>query len=466
MKKGKVYLIGSGPSGKDLITVKALQILRQADAVIYDYLVDKELLSETSPDAELICCEKLGKHQNEGTTVDSQRKINTLMVSLANKGKNIARLKNGDPLIFGRAFEEMKSLKENRIEFEVVPGITAAQAAASIFGIPLTERGISSNVVFVTGHEAFAKKKSNIDWKSISGCATIVLYMSVKNIPQISEELMKAGRPASTPAAVVSNAGRINQKLFITSLGNISETVRKGEVVAPAVFVIGETVAIRKKFNLLEKNRRILFTGFSQKRFFLKGDYFHQPMIKIERLDDYTEFDKHLKRIKHFQWLVFTSRYSVEYFFERLNRAGFDARTLQGIKIAAIGNSTAGKLGGFGIRADLTPKDESSGGLLAAFKRADIENKNIFLPRSDISDKGLAQGLRNLGGNVTACVAYRNVMPEYLPDFDISSFNEIMFTSPSGVRNFVKRYGRPPKKVQIKCIGGVTRAQAKKLKLL
>ncbi len=466
MKKGKVYLIGAGPSGKDLITVKALQILRQADAVIYDYLVDKELLSETNPDAELICCEKLGKHQNDGTTADSQRKINALIVSLANKGRNVARLKNGDPLIFGRAFEEIESLRKNRVEFEIVPGITAAQAAASISGIPLTERGISSNVVFVTGHEAFAKKKSTIDWKSISGNATIVLYMSVKNIPKISAELIKAGKSASTPTAAVSNAGRIDQRLFVTNLGNISETVKKGQIVAPAVFVIGETVALGKKFNWLKRNRRILFTGLSQKRFFLKGNYFHQPMIKIERLDDYTEFDKHLKRIKHFQWIVFTSRYSVEYFFERLSRVGFDARTLQDIKIAAIGNSTAGRLGEFGIRSDLTPKYESSKGLLAAFKRVDIDNKNIFLPRSDISDKGLAQGLRNLGVNVTACVAYRNVMPENLPDLDAGSFDEIMFTSPSGVRNFVKRYGRPPKKVQIKCIGDVTRAQAKKLKLL
>jgi len=465
MGKGKVYLVGAGPAGKDLITVRGLQILQQADVVIYDYLVDGELLDEARPDAELICGELGDKKLSEDNSQVRLKIINALLIKKAKAGKKVVRLKNGDPFIFGRAAEEITALLENKIEYEVVPGITAAQAAASFSGIPLTDRRVSSSVVFVTGHEASGKNKSAVDWKAIAGAGTIVLYMAVKNISGIVSKLTTVGKSPETPVAVIHQAGGLNQKICVGRLKNIAEVIERNHIGAPAIFIIGDTVACHKQFDWLKKNKRILFTGLSNKRFFIEGTYFHLPLIAIKPLDTYAEFDGYLKNIREFDWVVFTSRYGVEYFFKRLTWIGKDARILSNIKIAAVGTSTARHLLGFRITADLVPNDESSRGLLSAFAKIDIKDKKIFLPRSNLSDKGLVKGFKKLGAKVTASVVYKNVMPDYLPDIDVKSLDEIMFTSPSGVRNFNKRYGKPPKSIKISCIGDVTLREAKKLKL-
>lgn len=455
MNKGKVYLVGAGPGAKDLISLRGQAVLKQAEAVIYDYLVDREVLECVNPQAKLICCNQF----------DSQGKVNSAMVKFAKRGKLVVRLKNGDPFIFGRAEEEIEALSKNHIEFEVIPGITAATAAACFSGIPLTSRKISSSVIFVSGHEAKGKKAA-IDWRSIAKNETIVLYMGVKNIHSLSQQLIKNGKPAHTAVAAVSQAGKITQRVIVSTLGKIEAAVKKNKIIAPAIFIIGEIVRLQKRFDWLKKNRRILFTGLSAKRFFLKGNYFHLPMIKIVPLDSYAHFDRYLRKIHDFNWIVFTSRYSVQYFFQRLAQIGADARLLRGIKIAAIGASTAVRLKDFGIIADLIPEVESSKGLFAAFKRIDLKDKRIFLPHSDISDKGVAHGLQKFGAKVVGCVAYKNVALLNFPDLDLKEFDEIIFTSPSGVRNFAKHYARPPQGVRIKCIGEVTRLQAEKLGLL
>lgn len=465
MENGKVYLVGAGPGAKDLISVRGQQVLSQADVVIYDYLVDSQMLEEVNPQAELICCAGFGKRQPQEGSFDSQSKINSAMVNFAKKGKLVARLKNGDPFIFGRAQEEIEALLKNRIEFEVIPGITAAQAAACFSGIPLTSRKISSSVIYVSGQQAKGEKPV-IDWNSVSKNETIVLYMAVNNIRDIAKQLIKHGKLADLPVAAIAQAGRINQKIVIAKLENISKVVQKEEITAPAVFIIGPIVRLNEGFDWFKKNKRILFTGLSAKRYFLKGNYFHLPMIKIDPLDNYADFDRQLKEIFSFNWIIFTSRYAVQYFFQRLHKIGLDTRSLEGVKIAAIGTSTAARLKALGIIADLVPKVETSKGLLDVFMRISLKGKTIFLPHSDISDKGLTKGLKDFGAKVISSVAYRNIMPGNLPSFDLDTFDEIIFTSPSGVRNFVKRYGKPPKKAGIKCIGEVTLAQAKKLRLL
>ncbi len=466
MKKGKVYFVGAGPAGRDLITLKGLEVLKQAEAVIYDYLVDKELLEEVNPKARLIYCAALGKDKPEDGSFKAQAKVNAAIIREAKKGRLVARLKNGDPSIFGRLSEEIKPLLKHGIEFEVVPGITAAQAASAFSGIPLTARNFSSSVVFVTGREAHNKRKSAIDWKSLSNTGTIALYMGVKNIRGISLKLIESGKPANTPVAAISFAGRINQVSCVSTLKNIHKAVKENKVRPPAIFIVGRAVRSGSGLNWLKKNKRVLFTGLSAKRYYLKGTYFHQPMVKIKPLDDYTRFDRQIKEIPGFDWIVFTSRYAVQYFFQRLNKAGFDTRSLRDIKIAAIGSSTAERLKDLGVNPDLIPGVESSKGLLNAFKSLPLKGKKIFLPHSNISDKGMAIGLTDLGAEVSSCIAYKNIMPENLPDINLDIFDEIIFTSPSGVRNFVSRYGKPAKKTVIKCIGEVTLAQAKKLNLL
>jgi len=461
----KVYLVGAGPGDPSLITVKGLEIIKQAKVIIYDYLVDKRILDEAPQDAELICADKLGKKRHSNGFLKSQDNINKLMVKKAKEGKRVVRLKNGDTAVFSRLSEELEALNKNKIEYEIIPGITAASAASCYNGVPLTNRRFASSVVFVTGHEALDKNRNSIDWKSIAGCGTIVLYMAVENISKIAEKLILTGKPKNTPVLAVSNVSGINQKTIEARLGNIGSIVKEKGIKPPSVFIIGETVKLGEKFSLLKRSKRILFTGLSKERYFVKDKYFHVPLIKIVPMDDYRQFDDYLKKISGFDWIVFTSRYGVEYFFKRLKFVGYDSRILKDIKIAVIGNSTKNKLDDYGVKADLVPMEESSSGLLKAFKNSDIRNKKIFLPRSDISDKGLVKGLGKMGSFIAESIAYRNIMPKNLPDLDLDWFNEIMFTSPSGARNFVKRYGLPPRKIIIKCIGDVTKRQAEKLGL-
>lgn len=240
MKKGKVYLIGAGPAGRDLITVRGLALLQQADVVVYDYLTDKELLGEVKPGSQLINCRDLGKVHGRDAQ-KSQLKINALIVLKAKEGRMVVRLKNGDPFIFSRVSEEIRALQQNGIAFEVVPGVTAAQAAAAFFGVPLTDRQSASSVIFVTGHETHGKACGMIDWKSVAAHGTIVLYMAVKNMATIKGRLIKAGKSADTPVAAISNAGRKNQKVAYSRLQDISTVIKKKGIVAPAIFIIGET---------------------------------------------------------------------------------------------------------------------------------------------------------------------------------------------------------------------------------
>jgi len=466
MKPNKVYLIGAGPGRPDLITVRGLNILRQADVVIYDYLVNKKLLDEARPGARLIACEALGKKRYSGNPSSAQKRINEAMVREAKSGRRLVRIKNGDPSIFSRASEEISALIKNNIEFEIVPGVTAASAAAGFSGIPLTDRKHSSSVVFLTGHECNGKKKTTIDWDRVAKFESIVIYMGVNNISRTSSRLIKLGKSGDTPVAVVSKATDINQKTVRGKLKNIAEKVRTGDIEPPAIFIIGKTAEPEKDFNWLRKNKRVLFTGLSKERFFTDGTYYHLPLIDIGPLEDYKEFDSHLKKIRQFDWIVFASRYGVEHFFRRLKKIGHDSRILNNIKIAGVGNSTKARLLDFGISADLVPQKESSEGLIEEFEKIDIRGKNIFLPRSDISDKGLEKAFQKLGAIIATSSAYTNRISRDLPDLDLTSFDEVMFTSPSTVRNFRKRYVRLPKHVKARCIGDVTLREAKRCRLI
>ena len=466
MKTNKVYLIGAGPGRPDLITVRGLDILRSADVVIYDYLIDKKLLDEVRPGARVISCRSLGKKCYYGDSIKAQKKISELVVKEAKKGKRVVRIKNGDPSIFSRVSEEIEALVKNRIEFEIVPGVTAASAAAAFTGALLIDRNSSSSVVILTGREAQDRNKTNLDWKAIACFNTIVIYMGVNNLSRIVNKLIKAGKSKYTPVVVVSEAGGINQKTLRAKLENIAEKVKIMSIPAPAIFIIGKTVELENDFNWLRKTKKVLFTGLSKERFFMDATYYHLPLINIGPLDDYREFDGHLKKIKAFDWIVFASRYGVEYFFKRFKKIKYDSRVLSNINIAAVGNSTRSRLLDFGISADLVPQKESSEGLIKEFQKINLKGKKIFLPRSDISDKGLEKALKSLGAVVTSSFAYKNRITEDLPDIDMSGFDKIMFTSPSTVRNFKARYGDLPGTVKVECIGDRTLREAKRCQLL
>jgi uroporphyrinogen III methyltransferase/synthase len=488
MKKYNLYIVGAGPGEPDLITLKGFKILKQADVIIYDYLVDKRVLEYANKTAELICADDLYKDKHSDGFSKRQEKINELLVKKVKEGKKVVRLKNGDPSIFGRLNEELEFLNKHKVDYIIVPGVTAATAAGCYCGIPLTVRGVSSSVVITTGHEDKNKKDKFVDWQKIAQIDTIVLYMAVENLESIVENLIKYGKDKNTKIAVISNVSKINQKIVIGELKNIVEKVKKENITAPAVVIIGDVVEKEKKFNWFKKIKKVLYTGISEERFFENTLYFHIPMIAIKPLEDYTELDNWIKKLcftKHqllstnhqpIDWLVFTSRFGVYYFFDRLLKLGCDSRKLNGIKIAAIGSSTANKLKEYGIIADLVPKNECSDGLVEEFKKLFTKTQksqsrtSILLIRSDIADKNLAKRLTELGYEVYSCVAYRNVVPDNLLDLDLSSLSlnggidEIYFSSPSTVRNFVSRYGKPYCKVRT--IGKVTENEARKFKII
>ncbi|MFH1283821.1 MAG: uroporphyrinogen-III C-methyltransferase [bacterium] len=456
--KRKVYLIGAGPGKHDLITVRGKRIIEQAEVIIYDYLVDKELLAYARQDAELICCGKLahkGKY-SYGHPVE-QEVIDRIILKKAAENKKVVRLKNGDPAFFSRFSEELKMLLNADIEFEVVPGITAAGAASCLSGIPLTDRDLASSCVFAAGHESASKERNN-NGEILSQSGTLVIYMGVGNLKKIIKKVIETGKSAETPVAIIKDISLISQQLIRGTLDDIVRKAEEAHLTPPAIIIIGEVAGMNRKYNWSERNKRILFTGLSQERYFLEGTYVHLPMIRIEPLADYTEFDEHVKHIRDFDWIVFTSRVGVEYFFKRFNYLGFDARHLHNIKIAVIGQSTRQELNQHGLMPDVIPQDESSKGLVDALKDNDIKGSKIFIPRSNLSDKGMEKACTDLSAEVIASLAYNNVMPPDLPDLNLKEFNEILFTSPSTVRNFKRRYGTIPDDISVACIGDVTKA--------
>src|SRR3972149_10607129 len=279
--KNKVYLIGAGPGAPGLITIRADAILRQADVIIYDYLVNKRILEAAKPDAELICRDVPGKKRYTKGLINYNERINELLIKKAKSGKKVVHLKNGDVSIFSRLSQELEAFIKENIEFEIVPGVTAASAASAFSGIPLTDRRFTSSCVFVTGHEDPSKKQSALDWNILSQSGTMVLYMAIENLEKITKKLISSGNSLDTPVAIIQDASLLTQRLLLGTLKDIAKKAKKQKLIPPSIVIIGKVVESEKDFNWLKKTKRILFTGISPERFFEKGFIFHLPLIKI-----------------------------------------------------------------------------------------------------------------------------------------------------------------------------------------
>ena len=249
-KKGKVYLVGAGPGDPGLITMRGRYLLEKAEVIVYDYLASKRLLKYVPADAQFVYAGKRGGVKHTHT----QEEINQMLVDFALQGKTVIRLKGGDPFIFGRGGEEVETLAAHGIDFEVVPGVTSATAAATYAGIPITHRGYTASVAFITGHEDPTKSDSNIDWAKIAtGIGTIVIYMGIKNLPTIVKNLMDHGRSPQTPVAVVRWASTPEQKSVVGTLADIADIVQREAIKPPALIVIGEVVNLRSSIDWFEK---------------------------------------------------------------------------------------------------------------------------------------------------------------------------------------------------------------------
>ncbi len=448
IRTGKVYLIGAGPGDIGLFTLKGAEYLSKADVVVYDYLSSTSLLSMAGDNSELIY---VGKKAADHTMTQSD--INTLLIKKANEGKLVARLKGGDPYVFGRGGEEALALSDAGIEFEVVPGVTAGIAASAYAGIPFTHRGITSTAGFITGHEMDDKNETGIDWHSIAGLGTLVFYMGVKNLPVIVRNLKKEGLKGTTPAAIIQWGTMNSQRSAEGTLDTIVDVVKKENISTPALIVIGNVVRLRSKLNWFEKKplfgKRIVVTrsrsqlsDLSKELVELGADVTEFPTINIVPILNNLKLKKALSTVSDNSWIIFTSSNSVEIFFKDIMSIK-DVRILAGVKVAAIGAATTAKLRNFGINADLIPEQFTGEGLIDSFEKNNIElsGKKILIPGSLISRKTLPLALSALGALVETVPIYETKIPDYSPDYIDKIFSKnpdiCTFTSSSTVTNLI-----------------------------
>lgn len=478
---GKVYLVGAGPGDIGLLTVKGLKCLQKAQAVVYDFHLNAQVLNCISHKAEFIYAGKRG-----GRHTMAQEKINAILIEKAREGKVVCRLKGGDPFVFGRGGEEAEALAREGIDFEVVPGVSSAVAAPAYAGIPLTHRQYSSSFAVVPGYEDPTKKGSSINWPKLATATdTLVFLMAVKNLEELTTKLMENGRSAETPVAVIRWGTRAEQETLTGTLGDIGLKVREKEIKPPAVFIVGDVVRLRDKLKWFEKKplfgRRILVTrehsgGFETLEE-MGAEIIEFPTIEVVPPENYDELDhatdnfiedlsNSLRKEPVAPWLLFTSANGVKYFFQRLFERGKDIRELKGAYICAIGKKTAGAVEGYGLRVDLVPDEFRAEGLIEAFKRfGGLSSMRILLPRAAEAREVFPDTVRAMGGHIDVPTAYRTIKPEtkgkrlkrFLREGRITVAT---FTSASTFRNFLEIMGDEAhgflSGVKIAAIGPVT----------
>lgn len=480
---GKVYLIGAGPGDPGLITVRGVKCLHEADVVVYDYLANPRLLSYAKPGAELIYA---GKKGGEGDAA-SQEEIGRLLIEKALTGNVVARLKGGDPFIFGRGGEEGEELFQAGVPFEVISGVTSAIAVPAYAGIPLTHRDYASTVAFLTGHEDPAKDDSAIAWDKVAtGIGTLVFLMGVGNLPNIVDKLVKHGRPKDTPAAVIQWGTKPEQVTVAGTLETIVGLVEAAGLGPPAILVVGEVVRLRERLEWFERRplfgKRILITRareqageFAELLEVQGAEVVQIPLIKVTPPGTWKPLDQAIQRLTTYQWVIFTSANGVEAFFLRLRSLRQDARRLAAAKICAIGPATAEALEKHSIIPDLVPTAFLAEGIVEAFERHDLQGAKILLPRAEVARDLLPLELERRGATVDVVPAYRTVqadadaglLKELLQDRKI---DVVTFTSSSTVTHFVEVLQTEDLKalmegVRVACIGPITAETAEQVGL-
>ncbi|MBX3448360.1 MAG: uroporphyrinogen-III C-methyltransferase [Planctomycetaceae bacterium] len=446
---GKVYLVGAGPGDPGLITVRGRELLQLADLVLYDGLVNPQLLLHVHSRTERTCRVQsdTGKHL-------PQDEINARLIAAAKQGLTVVRLKGGDPFIFGRGTEEAAALAAEGIPFEVVPGITAATGAAVYAGISLTHRDFASAVAFVTGHESPGKSRLSLDYKALARFpGTLVFYMGLGHLEEIVTALIREGRSRDTPAAVVSRATTPAQQVVTAKLEELPNAVSRARLPAPSLVVIGECVTVREAINWFEQlplfGKRIgvtrpshQFLPIAEQIVRLGGEAIPMPMIEIGPPDDWEPVDSAIDRLTDYDWVIFTSQNGVEGFLGRVWEQGRDARCFGGMRLAAIGEQTARSLERFGLKADLIPAD-ANGEALAAAISLFVEGKRVVWPKANRGRDVLPKILAERGATVDEVVVYRNQDLASLPSQTQQRLVEgnidwIAMSSPSIARNLTR----------------------------
>ncbi|OWV24295.1 uroporphyrinogen-III C-methyltransferase [Fibrobacter sp. UWB2] len=506
---GKVYLIGAGPGDPGLLTVRGKSILEKADVVVYDRLVSPGVLSLCNPKAKMVDVGKMPTHHKV-----KQSEINKLLVKFAVEmpGSIVARLKGGDPFVFGRGGEEALELVAAGVEFEVVPGVTSAIAVPAYAGIPVSHRGIATSFHIITGHE---KEKSvvdpiaalqgdchsgaegdriqcnlSLDFETLAKCqGTLIFLMGIANMDFIARRLIECGKDPKTPLAFIEKGTTPNQRTVMATLETAGETIVRENVTAPAITIMGGVVELGKtlawKKNLPLSGKRLVVTraakqssGITARLTALGAEVIETPMIETrdvfpcchaglrsgiansseKKVAEPVEFED----LKNFDILAFTSTNGVESFFKQLFAAGYDVRVLAGKKIASVGKITEKKLLEYGIRCDYVPEDHTGEGLGLLLQKVVGDESRILLLQGNLADDTLLKLLPK----ATRWTVYETLPVAELPDWKreaIASADAIVFASSSAVENFAQISSLSSFVSRLSfCIGRMTEASAKK----
>jgi uroporphyrinogen III methyltransferase / synthase len=458
----KVYIVGAGPGDISYLTIRAQQILIQAQVLIYDALVDRALLSLVPDSCVLVDVGKRG-----GKPSMLQAEIDLLLVEYAQSGRTVVRLKSGDPFIFGRVTAEIDALIAADCEYEVVPGLSTALVAPLLAGIPLTDPVLSRGFAVVTAH-----LPDDLDWDALARIPTVVVLMGARQLGEVVTQLLKHDRSAHTPIAVIRWAGTPQQQIWVSDLGTIrSETA--GTELSPAVIIIGEVVRLREYLKCgmstipIEHNlkgaaepnfafltgKTVLVTRaagqaseFTQMLRSRGAKVLEMPTLEIVPPTSWQDLDREIDRLSDFNWLMLTSSNGVDAFFERLYYAGKDSRALAGIKIAVVGQKTARSLQQHGITPDFIPPDFVADALVSNFPISP-SGQRILVPRVETGGREvLVQEFTNLGATVVEVAAYQSQCPPEIDPTVLSLLQQqqvdiITFASSKTVKHFCQLIG-------------------------
>lgn len=446
---GKVILVGAGPGDPDLITVKGIKALENCDCVFYDFLANKEILKYAKK-AEKVY---VGKRKGEHTI--PQNDLSRMLKDKALEGKKVVRLKGGDPLVFGRGADEIDFLRLFHIEVDVVPGVSSATAICSRLGIPLTAREVSSSVSFVSGH---SKQEDEIAHKpvNIPNTDTIVFFMGLTKLNIIVKSLKEKGWKNSTPIIVVSRGTWADENVVKGALDNIEEKLSNTPLKPPALIIVGKTVDYyREQYNA---DINVLYTGTNPQKYSAFKNLIHWPMIEVSRssLPDAVNKD-FIKQLNIYDMILLTSRFGVKYFAEIITENNIDLKSLKSKLWVVIGRDTADALAEFDIFPNLVSSVETSVGLFEEMKHVfSLTDKKILFPRSSLPNPYLKDHLLGLGAKVDEWVVYENKKP-VKRDLSKVKIDQVIFTSPSTVKNFLDDYESIPPDWKIYAKGSYTK---------
>lgn len=468
MEKGKVWLIGAGPYDFELLTIKAKKLIEDADVILYDRLVSHSIVNLKKDDAILI---NVGK--NAGNHTMKQEDINKTILKYALDGKNVVRLKGGDPFLFGRGGEELELLVENNIEFYVINGITSPIAVPSYNGIPVTHRDFTSSLHIITGHTK--NNDINVDFKALVKLdSTLVFLMGLSSLQAICNGLIEAGMDNNMPVCVLEKGTSAKQRNIKGTLFNICKKCEEEKAKTPAIIIVGKVCNLSDKFNwrkfLPLANTRVIVTRPKDKNsefcdmLRAKGaEVIDLPVIKTIPIEN-DEIKEVFKNISDYNYLVFTSYKGVEIFFEKMKVYKKDIRTLFNKKIAVVGEITKKAIEEKGIFVDIMPKVYSSKELGYELLKNIEDKEKVLIARAKDGDKAILEVLKDK--NIKDLPIYETIYQEAkFINYDFDYKDIVTFTSASTVKGFVqavKSYNLDYTKINAICIGKQTEEEAKK----